>query len=73
MMDNTEIDATAKRLRSSLSEAFAPLIDDQEAMKFSRALRGNASERDMGLISVPISVVYSAMLTFHRRSNEDEG
>lgn len=60
--------ATADRLRQSLAEGFAPMLDDDEAMRFAHGLRNGIAEGKMGLHSVPIDVAYRAMFAFRRRS-----
>lgn len=70
-----DVERISRELRIALANAFAPKIDDEEAMKFHRALMGGVlSETDMGLKSVPIGICYMAMLEFRKmeveRTNE---
>ena len=59
-----EITATADRMRIALAQAYAPRINDAESMRVCGGLIEGRSERELGLESVPIQVVYSAMLKF---------
>lgn len=70
MKTEKTIEQTAQDLRDALADAFGPLIEDRRAQKFAHGLRQGISEPKIGLKTVPIDVVYRAMLNFARKCEQ---